>query len=215
MDSYIEIRVLVLALDLAGTAVFAFSGGAIGVKHRLDVFGVCVLAFVAGNAGGMIRDVLIGAFPPAALRGWQHVTISLVAGIVIFFWHPRLNRLRGPILLFDAAGLGLFAVSGTQKALAFGLDPLVAALLGMLTGIGGGMLRDVLVGEIPSVLREDFYAVAALAGATVVVAGHLLDFPPTTTTIPGAVLCFGIRLIAIWRGWSLPAAGTTSVPPGH
>ena len=106
-------------------------------------------------------------------------------------------------------------MSGTQKALAFGLDPLVAALLGMLTGIGGGMLRDVLVGEIPSVLREDFYAVAALAGATVVVAGHLLDFPPTTTTIPGAVLCFGIRLIAIWRGWSLPAAGTTSVPPGH
>jgi uncharacterized membrane protein YeiH len=205
MEPYLDTRVLVLALDLAGTAVFAVSGGAIGVKHRLDVFGVCILAFVAGNAGGMIRDILIGALPPAALSGWRYVAVSLVSGLVIFFWHPRLSRLRTPILLFDGAGLGLFAVSGTQKALAFGLDPFVAALLGMLTGIGGGMLRDVLVREIPTVLREDLYAVAALAGASVVIAGHMLQLPPTVTTVPGAALCFGIRLIAIWRGWSLPA----------
>lgn len=103
--SYIQISSLLLTLDLAGTAVFALSGAAIGVKHRLDVFGVSVLAFVAGNAGGMLRDVLIGAVPPAAFIGWQHVTVSLVAGVIIFFWHPRLERLRTPILLFDAAGL--------------------------------------------------------------------------------------------------------------
>ena len=207
MDSDFEIRSLLLALDLAGTVVFAISGAAVGVKHRLDVFGVCVLAFAAGCAGGMFRDVLIGAVPPAALTGWQYVTVSLVAGVVTFRWHPRLERLRAPILLFDAAGLALFAVSGTQKAVAFGLTPLVAALLGMLTGIGGGMLRDVLVSEIPTVLREDLYAIAALLGAAVVIGGHLLTLPPATTTITGALLCFGIRLAAIRRGWALPTAG--------
>ncbi len=206
MARYVEIGSLLLTLDLAGTAVFAVSGAAIGVKYRLDVFGVCVVAFVAGNAGGILRDVLIGAVPPAAFTGWQHVTVSLLVGVIIFLWHPRLERLHTPILLFDAAGLALFAVSGSQKALAFGLNPFIAALLGMLTGIGGGMLRDVLVREIPTVLREDLYAVAALAGAAVVVAGHLLRLPPTATTLAGAALCFGIRLVAIRRGWSLPTA---------
>jgi uncharacterized membrane protein YeiH len=206
LERYSEVRSLLDTLDLAGTGVFALSGAAVGVKHRLDIFGVCVLAFVAGNAGGMLRDVLIGAVPPAAFSGWAHLTVSLAAGVVFFFWHPRLERLRTPILLFDAAGLALFAVSGTQKALAFGLNALIPPLLGMLTGIGGGMLRDMLVSDIPTVLREDLYAVAALAGAAVVVAGHLLRFPPAATTIAGAALCFAIRLVAIRRGWSLPRA---------
>jgi uncharacterized membrane protein YeiH len=195
-----------LTLDLAGTAVFAISGAAIGVKYRLDIFGVCVLAFVAGNAGGVIRDVLLNATPPAALSGWQHITVSLFAALVTFWLHPRLEGLRTPILVFDAAGLGLFAVSGTEKALAFGLNPVVAALLGMLTGIGGGMLRDLLVREIPTVLRVDLYAVAALAGAAVVVAGHVLHLPPSIPAIGGALICFGIRLVSIRRGWSLPTA---------
>jgi uncharacterized membrane protein YeiH len=206
MPKHIELTSLLLALDLAGTAVFAMSGAAVGVKHRLDVFGVCVLAFVAGNAGGMLRDVLIGAIPPVAFVGGRYVAISLIAGVVTFAWHPRLERLHTPILIFDAAGLGLFSVSGTQKALAFGANSLVASLLGMLTGIGGGMLRDVLVGEIPTVLRKDLYALAALAGAGVVVAGPLLHLPPTAATIGGAVLCFAVRLVAIRRGWALPTA---------
>ena len=210
MPKHIEIASLLLTLDLAGTAVFAISGAAVGVKHRLDVFGVCVLAFVAGNAGGVLRDILIGAVPPAALVGWKHVTISLLAGVVTFVWHPRLERLHTPILTFDAAGLGLFSVSGAQKALAFGANPLVAALLGMLTGIGGGMLRDVLVGEIPTVLRKDLYALAALAGAGVVVAGPPLHLSPVAATIGGAVLCFAIRVVAIQRGWALPTADRLS-----
>jgi uncharacterized membrane protein YeiH len=201
----IEIAGLLLALDLAGTAVFAISGAAVGVKHRLDAFGVCVLAFVAGNAGGIARDLLIGAVPPAAFAGWEHVTISLLAGVITILWHPRLERLQTPILVFDAAGLGLFSVAGTVKALAFGLHPLIAAILGMLTGIGGGMLRDILVREIPVVLRRDLYALAALAGATVVVVGQLLELPAAAATIGGAVLCFAIRLAAIRRGWALPA----------
>ena len=206
LNAYLEIRTLVLVLDLIGTAVFAISGAALAVKRGLDVFGVCVLAFIAGNAGGMLRDVLIGAVPPQVLAGWWHGTIALFAGVVTFFWHPRLERLRTPILLFDAAGLGLFAVSGTQKALAYGLDPVVAAVLGMLTGIGGGMLRDVLVNEIPTVLREDLYALAALAAAGVVIAGDAIQLSPEAATVGGASLCFAIRLAAIRRGWSLPTA---------
>lgn len=108
--------------------------------------------------------------------------------------------------MFDGAGLALFAVSGTQKALAFGLNPIMAALLGMMTGIGGGMVRDVLTAEIPIVLRADLYAVAALAGAAVVVMGSLLDLPSTAATIVGAALCFGLRLMAIQYGWHLPVA---------
>ena len=106
MPKYIDIASLLLTLDVAGTAVFAVSGAAVGVKHRLDAFGVCVLALVAGNAGGMLRDILIGAIPPAAFVGWKHVTISLLAGVVTSIWHPRLERLQTPILMFDAAGLG-------------------------------------------------------------------------------------------------------------
>ena len=197
---------LLLALDLIGTFVFALSGAAAGVKSKLDAFGVGVLAFVAGNAGGVTRDLLIGAVPPAAIDDWRYIAVSLAAGAVTFVWYPNVKRLQPIVLLFDAAGLGLFAVSGTQKALAIGINPFVSALLGMLTGIGGGVLRDLLVNEIPVVLRADLYALAALAGAAVVVAGHLTHWPPTASTIAGAVLCFAIRLIAIRRGWNLPPA---------
>ncbi len=202
----LSVATLLLALDLIGTFVFALSGAASGVKSKLDVFGLGVLAFVAGNAGGVTRDLLIGAVPPAAINDWRYVAASLLAAAVTFAWYPGVRRLRPIVLLFDAAGLGLFAVAGAQKALAFGANPLAAALLGMLTGIGGGVLRDLLVNEIPIVLRADFYALAALAGAAVVVGGHLLHWPPTATTIAGAILCFLVRLIAIRRGWNLPAA---------
>jgi uncharacterized membrane protein YeiH len=197
---------LLFALDLLGTFVFALSGAASGVRHKLDPFGVGVLAFVAGNAGGVTRDLLIGAVPPAAIQDWRYIAVSLAAAAATFVWYPKLNRLRPVVLLFDAAGLALFAVAGTQKALAFGVNPFVSALLGMLTGIGGGVVRDLLVNEIPTVLRADFYALAALAGSGVVVGGHLLRWPPTVTTITGAILCFGIRLVAIRRGWNLPTA---------
>ena len=202
----LKIATLVLALDLIGTFVFALSGAASGVKSKLDAFGLGFLAFVAGNAGGVTRDLLIGAVPPAAIDDWRYVAVSLLAAAVTFVWYPGVQRLRPIVLLLDAAGLALFAVAGTQKALAFGANPLASALLGMLTGIGGGVVRDLLVNEIPVVLRADFYALAALAGAAVVVGGHLLHWPPAATTIAGAILCFGIRLIAIRRGWSLPFA---------
>ena len=197
---------LVLALDLIGTFVFALSGAMSGVRHRLDVFGLLVLAFAAGNAGGITRDLLLGAVPPAAIADWRYIVVSLLAGLATFWWHSIIRRLQSPVLVFDAAGLGLFAVSGALKASAFALNPLAAVLLGMLTGIGGGMLRDVLVTEVPTVLHAELYAVAALVGAAVVAAGQLLQLPSTPLAIVGAVLCFGLRLLAIRRGWELPLA---------
>jgi uncharacterized membrane protein YeiH len=198
-----------LVLDLIGTFVFALSGAVVGVKQRLDIFGVLVLSFAAASAGGITRDLLIGSVPPAAIRDWRYMAISVLAGLLIFIWFPRsqrLSRLRNFVLLFDAAGLGLFAVTGTQKALGYGLHPVMAPLLGMLTGIGGGMMRDVLAAEIPTVLREDLYAVAALAGAVVVVVGHGLHLAPGVAAVLGAVTCVCLRLIAIRRGWQLPVA---------
>ncbi len=197
---------LVPLLDLGGTFVFALSGAVTGVKKRLDIFGVLVLSFAAANSGGIIRDLLIGAVPPAALQDWRYLAVSLLAGLVTFQWHPLISRLCTPTLLFDAAGLALFAVSGAQKALNYHLGPISAVLLGMLTGIGGGMARDVLVAEIPNVLRAELYAVAALAGASVVVIGHVLHLPSAPVTLAGAVLCFGLRFEAIRRGWRLPVA---------
>ncbi len=197
---------LLLTLDILGTFVFAMSGAAAGVKKQLDVFGVCVLAFVAATAGGLTRDLLIGAVPPAGISDWRYIVTSLAAGAVTFLWYPRVQRLNTVILVFDAAGLGLFAVAGTEKALAYGLNPAASALLGMLTGIGGGVVRDVLVNEVPVVLRSDLYALAALAGAAVVVLGALVHLPGGITAPVGAALCFAMRLAAIRRHVNLPVA---------
>ena len=158
-----------------------------------------------------MRDVLIGAIPPAALRDWRYLGMSVVAGLVVFFSSSRAlrqQRLHTLVLTFDAAGLALFAVTGTQTALAYGLTPVMAALLGTLTGIGGGMLRDVLVSDIPAVLHSDLYAVAALAGAIiVVVAGDALNAPPAASAVAEAADVFGIRLMALWPGSRFPTAG--------
>ncbi|MDX2152228.1 MAG: trimeric intracellular cation channel family protein [Bryobacteraceae bacterium] len=200
------LKPLVQTLDAVGTFVFALSGAATGVRARLDLFGVLVLSFAAATSGGILRDLLIGAVPPAAIRDWSYVAISIVAGLTTFLFHPKVDRLRTPILVFDAAGLSLFAVSGSQKSLALGMDPVPAMLLGMLTGIGGGIVRDVLANEIPLILRAELYAVAALAGAAVVVAGDVYGIPPLGPAIGGALLCFTIRMLAIRRGWGLPVA---------
>jgi uncharacterized membrane protein YeiH len=197
---------LLLVLDLAGTFVFAISGAMLGVRRNLDIFGILVLSFAASSAGGITRDLLIGAVPPAAISDWRYLTVALAAGMLTFFCSSLIARLRTAILIFDGAGLALFAVAGTQKALAYGLSPLMAALLGMLTGIGGGIVRDLLVARTPTVLQSDLYAIAALAGAVLVVVGHGLNWPIVPTTIAGAGLCFGLRLMAIRHGWSLPVA---------
>src|SRR5690606_2073381 len=192
-----SIQTLVLILDLCGTFAFALSGAVAGVRKRLDVYGVLVVAFTASTFGGISRDVLIGAIPPAALSDWRYLAVSLVAGLIVFFWSSIITRLRGPVQVLDAVGLAFFCVAGAEKALTFGLTPLMAALLGMVTGVGGGIVRDVLLAKIPTVLRADLYAVAALAGAGLVVVGHVLDLPIILSAIAGGMACFGIRIAAL------------------
>ena len=195
-----------VAFDFLGTFVFALSGAVAGIRHRLDLFGVLVLSTAAATSGGVLRDVLVGMEMPAAIRDWRYVVVSVLAGLVTFYWHPGIRRFQNSVLWFDAAGLALFAVTGTSKALTYHVNPVSAALLGMLTGIGGGVMRDVLVSEVPTVFRAELYAVAALAGAAVVVAGHLLQLPSGPVATAGAVLCFGLRFMGIRRGWRLPLA---------
>jgi len=206
VNEQVVVNTLLIAFDLGGTFVFALSGATAGVKHRLDLFGVLVLSFAAGNSGGIARDLMIGAVPPAAISDWRYIAVSMLAGLITFYWYRIINRLSSPVLVFDAAGLALFAVSGAGKALAFHAGPVAATLLGMLTGIGGGMARDVLVTEIPTVLRTELYAVAALIGAAAVVIGRMLQLPTAVAATVGAMLCFGLRFAALRRGWQLPRA---------
>ena len=213
VNEQVVVNTTLVAFDLGGTFVFALSGAAAGVKHRLDLFGVLVLSFAAGNSGGIARDVMIGAVPPAAISDWRYVAVSVLAGLVTFYSYRMINRLSSPVLVFDAAGLALFAVSGAGKALAFHAGPVAAMLLGMLTGIGGGMARDVLVREIPTVLRTELYAVAALIGAAVVVVGNMLHLSSSVAAAAGAVLCFALRFMAIRYRWQLPIARPSEEPP--
>ena len=178
------------------------------VPFNSVIFGVLVLSFATASAGGILRDLLIGAVPPATIADWRYLAAALLAGVVTFYWHRLIERLRNPVRVFDAAGLGLFAVAGTQKALAAGLTPVMAAVLGMLTGIGGGIVRDLLLSRVPLVFRPEteLYALAALAGSVLVVVGHWREWPAMPVAVAGAVLCFALRLLAMWFNWRLPSA---------
>jgi uncharacterized membrane protein YeiH len=203
--------VLLIVLDMMGIFVFALSGGLVGVRKELDIFGVLVLSLATGLGGGFIRDVLIGAVPPAALADWRYLMVPVVAGLVVFGFHPALGRMERLVTVLDAFGLGLFCVTGALKALAFGLGPVPAALMGTLTAIGGGMVRDLLAGRVPVVLRSELYATPALVGASVVVVGGSTALPTWTYAIAAATLATSWRLLAVWRGWHAPRpAGSAS-----
>jgi len=206
IDELAIISEFLKVLDLVGTFAFALSGAVSGVKHRIDLFGVLVLSFVAATAGGIMRDVLIGAIPPAAVQDWRYITLSLVAGLVTFFWYSLIAKMKSPVQIFDALGLGLFAIAGAGKAIAFNLGPGAAVLMGVLTAIGGGMVRDVLVSEVPVVFTAELYAVAALAGAAVVVVGNIFFPSSVPVAAIGGIVCVGLRLMAIRNRWKLPVA---------
>lgn len=201
-----------VTLDLVGIFVFAISGALVAVRKDLDVFGVLVLAGTTGLGGGFLRDVLIGATPPAALADWRYLLVPVTAGLVTFGFHGALGRMERQVLVFDAFGLSLFCVAGALKALDYGLGPLPAALMGMVTGIGGGMVRDVLAGRVPAVFRGELYATPALAGAAVAVVGVRVDLAVEVVAVAGALVCLVWRLLALWRGWQAPKpAGSASV----
>ncbi|GIF00895.1 trimeric intracellular cation channel family protein [Paractinoplanes rishiriensis] len=194
---------LILALNLAGTFVFGLSGGLAGVRARLDLVGVVVLAAVVGLAGGIIRDVLIGT-SPATFRDWRYLAAAAAAGLVCFFAGRLLERAERSVMVFDALGLALFAVTGATKALRFGLGPVQAVLLGAITGIGGGMLRDVLLRQVPTVLREGLYAIPALLGAAVLVIAQQAGSTNPVFPVLGASVCAAVRLFALRYGVDAP-----------
>ena len=194
-----------MVVDLLGTSVFAVEGALAGMDAGLDVFGLLVLSFVTALGGGTIRDLLIGAIPPNSIRDWRYAATAFAGGGAVFFFHPLFQRVPGHLMItLDAAGLALFAVSGVGKALEFGITPLLAILMGAVTGAGGGTVRDVLLARVPGVLHSDVYAAAALLGAAVVVAGLKLKMPRGLAMSLGAVACFALRMMAAWRHWNLP-----------
>jgi uncharacterized membrane protein YeiH len=196
---------LTLVLDLCGVFVFALSGALAAVLRKLDIVGVVVVATVSAIGGGLLRDVALPDVPPPALEDWRYVTVSAAAGVLVFFFHPQVGRLTRAVRVFDAAGLGFFAVAGTSKALTFGLGPVPAVILGVITGCGGGVLRDVLLREIPLVLRTgELYAVTALAGSLVVVAGDRLGAYDSASAALGVGVVFVLRVLALRRHWSAP-----------
>lgn len=205
---------LILALNLAGTFVFGLSGGLAAVRAKLDLFGVVVLAAVVGLAGGIIRDLLIGT-PPATFRDWRYLAAVAAAGLVCFFARPTLERIQHSVLVFDAFGLGLFCVTGATKALDFRLGPVQAILLGAITAIGGGMLRDVLLRDVPTVLRHELYAVPALLGATILVVAQKSGSTSPVFPVLAVAVCVAVRLAGLRYGVDVPTAPSSRHEDRH
>lgn len=195
-------------LDLAGIFVFAISGALLAVRKNLDVFGMAVLAEATALGGGLIRDIVIGAVPPAAFTDLGYFLTPLAATAVVFFLHPEVERITRAVNVFDAAGLGLFCVSGTTKAYGYGLGLTASATLGLVTAVGGGVLRDMLAGDVPSLLRwdRDLYAVPAMTGATMVVLLIRLQALSPATSAVAALTAFLLRLLAMRYHWRAPRA---------
>lgn len=195
---------LQLTLDLVGVFAFALSGGLVAVRKRLDIVGIIVLSLVAGLGGGVLRDLLIGAVPPVGVSDWRIMTAAACAGVLTFFLHPGVARISRVVRVLDALGLAVFAVSGALKAVGLDVAPVTCVVVGVVTAVGGGLLRDVIVGQVPEVLRRELYAVPALVGAfVVVVADHLHHL--TSLVVWGAVvLVFAIRMTAVLLDLNAP-----------
>ena len=188
---------LQLALDLVGVFAFALTGGLVAVKKGLDLFGVLVLAAAAALGGGVVRDVVIGHIPPVGLSDWRLLTAAVVAGLLTFLFHPGIERIGRFVRVLDAAGLAVFAIGGSLMALGAGIDALPSVLVGVITAIGGGMIRDILAGQVPEVLRREMYALPALFGSTLVVSAHHFDVISPWVVWGCVLLVFGIRMAAV------------------
>ncbi|MEX3895276.1 trimeric intracellular cation channel family protein [Paraburkholderia sp. JPY432] len=191
-------------LDLIGTFAFAISGAVAARQRRLDLFGIVVIAFMVACGGGIVRDVCIGAIPPAGLSNWRYLATALAASAVTILAYPQVRRLRQPVLFFDAIGLGLFAVSGAQKALTYGHNAELAILLGVVSAVGGGVMRDVVLSRVPAILEREIYASAALFGAAVQVGFSYAGWTDWWTPWFATLACMLVRLASLRYGWRLP-----------
>jgi uncharacterized membrane protein YeiH len=196
---------LLNAVDLAGTFVFAAEGALAAIAANLDYLGIMVLSFATALAGGLIRDLMIGALPPASIRNWRYAAVAFTAGALVILLYDLVQKVPGSVIvILDAGGLALFAVAGTEKALAYKISPFIAVLLGTTTGVGGGTVRDILLAQIPIVLRADVYATAAMAGSAVMVVALRLRVPRALAATLGGGVCFVLRMVSVWRHWNLP-----------
>ena len=187
-----------LAFDLVGVFVFALSGGLVAVRKRFDLFGVLVLACAAALGGGIMRDLLIGSVPPVGISDWRLLTAAALGGIVTFLFHPGVERVTRFVRVLDAAGLAAFAVAGSLKAVTtLDVSPVASVLVGVITAIGGGIVRDLLAGQVPEVLRRELYAVPALLGAVIVVVAAQLGSLQDWVLWAAAGLVFAVRLLAV------------------
>ncbi|MFE2044280.1 trimeric intracellular cation channel family protein [Streptomyces sp. NPDC059477] len=195
-------------LDLIGIFVFAISGALLAVRKNFDIFGIVVLAEVTALGGGLFRDLVIGAVPPTAFTDVGYFVTPMFAALLVIFLHPQVERIQTGVNVFDAAGLGLFCVTGTIKAYEYGLGLHAAAALGLATAVGGGVLRDVLANEVPSLLRwdRDLYAVPAIVGALLVVACIHYDALTPLTSGLAVLTAFVLRLLAMRYHWRAPRA---------
>ncbi|MEO5689114.1 MAG: trimeric intracellular cation channel family protein [Burkholderiaceae bacterium] len=191
-------------LDLAGTFAFALSGAVAARERGLDWFGILVIAFTVACGGGVLRDLCIGAIPPAGLADWRYLGAAVVAAVLTMASQGLVQRLAHPVVLFDTLGLGLFAVTGAQKALLFGSNAEVAVLLGMVTAVGGGVARDVLLNRVPVILQREIYASAALVGAAIATVGNLLGQDSPALTWCAVAACFALRMLSLRFRWHLP-----------
>jgi uncharacterized membrane protein YeiH len=196
---------ILLVADLAGTFVFGIEGADAAIRGQLDLLGLMVLAFSTALAGGVVRDLLIGAVPPESIKNWRYATTAFAAASLTFLFYRTVEAFpaRGMMVL-DAAGLALFAVAGTEKALDHKIHPLMAALLGTITGVGGGTIRDIFLAQVPRVLQSDIYATAALAGAVVLIMARKVGASPITAAFAGGGACFVLRVVATTLQWNLP-----------
>ena len=192
-------------LELAGTFAFAISGAVAARQRGLDLFGICALAFTVACGGGIIRDLCIGAIPPAGLKNWEYLVVAIAAAGLTVSLYSIVQRLKRPVRFFDSVGLSLFAVTGAQKALAYGHNGEVAILLGITTAVGGGVLRDILLNRIPVILEKEIYASAALVGAVIVVLGDYFNWLSSeSVSIIALTTCFILRVLALRYHWNLP-----------
>ena len=196
-------------LQLAGILAFAISGALVGVRRRLDLLGVLVVGAFTGVGGGIVRDMLLGVHPPVSFVHWPNLAVALAGSLVVFFVHPGITRIRHFEVVYDAFGLGLFSANGAVTALLAGQPPLTAILVGMITAIGGGVIRDVLVNTVPGVLTRELYAVSALVGAGIAVGIVMLGGGDWLASLIGGAAAIALRLTSVARGWHLPKARLT------
>lgn len=190
-------------LDLFGVVVFAITGSLVARKKDLDIFGVVVIAFVTAVGGGTLRDVILGNTPVFWVHDPMYVVFSII-GVIVTVILTRFQLLpRRPLLVADAFGLSLFTVIGTQVALTAGTHAVIAIMMGVISSVAGGIIRDILSDEIPLVLRKEIYAIASVAGGTAYII--LLEFSaPSVAMIVAMLITLTIRITAIRKGWSLP-----------